>query len=324
MVSFLDLSISKSVDGNISTDLFSKPTDANNYLHYTSAHTKLCQDGIPFGQFLRIKRICSDENIFLQRCVEKALHMKRCGYPVDLLCKAFELAAKIERSNLLSRATRTSDKKDDTVVGVTTYHPTCKVFAKSLRKNWQILGRSATTDPLFELRLIIAYRRPDNLGDTLIWAKLPPVTTQQLSARRESVRQRCTTRRCNYCFALDQTGKITSKTTSRDYVCMKNVTCKSSNLIYCLVCRVCGQQYVGQTQQTLMKRVYAHMYSIRVKGDTSVSKHFNSERHHGATTSGFLFWNLSVATHRNPKHKPSVTPSNSSEYTDYALCILRA
>lgn len=75
-VSFLNILISKSPDGEIHTDLFSKTTDANNYLHYTSAHTMSCRDGIPYGQFLRIKRICSDETMFLQRCAEKALHMK--------------------------------------------------------------------------------------------------------------------------------------------------------------------------------------------------------------------------------------------------------
>lgn len=64
---------------------------------------------------------------------------------------------------------------------------------------------------------------------------------------------------------------------------MKNVTCKSSNLIYCLSCKQCGQQYVGQTQQTLMKRVYAHIYSINTKGETSVARHFNMHAHNGVS-----------------------------------------
>lgn len=59
-VSLLNILISKNQAGGLSTDLYSKPTDANNYLQYTAAHTRSCHGGIPFGQFLRIKRICSE------------------------------------------------------------------------------------------------------------------------------------------------------------------------------------------------------------------------------------------------------------------------
>lgn len=90
---------------------------------------------------------------------------------------------------------------------------------------------------------------------------------------------RCTTRCCTHCLRLNHSGRITSRTTGRSYVAMKNVTCKSSNLIYRLSCRKCGGQYVGQTQQTLMKWVYAHIYSINTKGAPDVARHFNSTSH---------------------------------------------
>lgn len=281
-VSFLDILISKGPTGKLRTDLFSKATDANNYLHYTSAHTKPCRDGIPFGQFLRIKRICSDNNDFLNRCIEKALHMKRRGYPVELLHSAFASACGINRRDLLVKRKRVTDNTPDNLVGVTTFHPSCRAFADTIKENWPILGRSTTTEGLSASRLIIAYRRPENLGDILIRAKLPPLDRMPKRPKHTHKSTRCTTR-CAYCLKLDRSGKIVSKTTGRSYISMKNVTCKSSNLIYCLSSRICSQQYVGQTQQTLMKRVYAHLYAIRTKGDTSVSKHFNSPGHGGST-----------------------------------------
>lgn len=159
-VSFLDILISKGTAGRLRTDLYSKAMDANNYLHYSSAHTRSCREGIPFGQFLRIKRICSDNEDFLERCIEKALHMKRRGYPVELLRNAFASACKIERRDLLSKRNKTSDTTKDTLVGITTFHPSCSAFADTIRENWPILGRSTTTEGLSASRLIIAYRRP--------------------------------------------------------------------------------------------------------------------------------------------------------------------
>ena len=63
-LSFLDVMVLKRNNGFISTDLFRKPTDARNYLHYSSAHPKSCKNGIPYSQFLRIRRICSEYEFF--------------------------------------------------------------------------------------------------------------------------------------------------------------------------------------------------------------------------------------------------------------------
>lgn len=45
-VSFLDLLIVKEDGGGLKTTLYTKRTDANNYLHYTSAHSLSCKQGI--------------------------------------------------------------------------------------------------------------------------------------------------------------------------------------------------------------------------------------------------------------------------------------
>lgn len=119
---------------------------------------------------------------------------------------------------------------------------------------------------------MVAYRRPKNLGDTLIRAKLSsgPSDTGQKCAKTSSV-VRCKTRNCKYCNALDKSGNITSSTTKHTYTAMKNVTCKSTNLIYCITCN------------TFMKRIYAHFYSIGKNGDTSVARHFSRSDHNGAS-----------------------------------------
>ena len=66
------------------------------------------------------------------------------------------------------------------------------------------------------------------------------------------------------------------------YAAKHNVTCESSNLIYCITCTQCGIQYVGQTKNRLMDRFQAHFYSISAKKtNTEIGKHFNSVNHQG-------------------------------------------
>jgi hypothetical protein len=57
-VNFLDTTVKK-VGNKLQTDLYQKPTDSHSYLLYNSAHPQRCKDSIPYGQFLRIRRICS-------------------------------------------------------------------------------------------------------------------------------------------------------------------------------------------------------------------------------------------------------------------------
>jgi hypothetical protein len=58
-VSFLDTLVQLD-NGTLKTDLYCKPTDSHSYLRYESAHPQRCKDSIPFSQFLRVRRICSD------------------------------------------------------------------------------------------------------------------------------------------------------------------------------------------------------------------------------------------------------------------------
>ena len=80
-VNFLDTSVVVEADGQITTDLFVKPTDSNNYLLYTSAHPKHCKRGIPYGQFLRLRRICSNVSLFTHHCINKDANTSKSSSP---------------------------------------------------------------------------------------------------------------------------------------------------------------------------------------------------------------------------------------------------
>ena len=86
----------------IKTSLFVKPTDSASYLHYRSAHPRHCIKGIPYGQFLRIRRICSDDADFFESCVTKGRHFVRRGYPPHFVANAFYKVSQQTRESLLS------------------------------------------------------------------------------------------------------------------------------------------------------------------------------------------------------------------------------
>ena len=69
-VQFLDVSVSVDNSGNITTDLYVKPTDTQQYLMATSCHPNHIKRSIPYSQALRILRICSSKESAKIRCTE--------------------------------------------------------------------------------------------------------------------------------------------------------------------------------------------------------------------------------------------------------------
>ena len=95
-IPFLDITLSIS-GSTISTSVHYKDTDTHNYLHYTSSHPKHCKNGIPYSQFLRLRRLCSKDDDFLQKCQEMSTFFESRGYSSDLLQNARERVSSVTR-----------------------------------------------------------------------------------------------------------------------------------------------------------------------------------------------------------------------------------
>ncbi len=67
-VAFLDTRVLLE-SGKLSSTLYCKPTDKNSILHASSAHPSYLKKGLPYTQFLRLKRICSVESDYEQKAV---------------------------------------------------------------------------------------------------------------------------------------------------------------------------------------------------------------------------------------------------------------
>ena len=59
-INFLDTTVYKNKHNSLYSKLFAKPTDRPAYLHRNSSHPNSLIKNIPYGQALRVKRICSE------------------------------------------------------------------------------------------------------------------------------------------------------------------------------------------------------------------------------------------------------------------------
>ena len=77
----------------------------------------------------------------------------------------------------------------------------------------------------------------------------------------------CGDKRCKCCRHMQHSSSYTSKVTGKQYTIFCTVNCKSANVIYILVCSVCGLQYVGESKQPFHKRLNGHRSDLTKKNN---------------------------------------------------------
>jgi len=115
-------------------------------------------------------------------------------------------------------------------------------------------------------------------------------------AKPNLLKNKCIARKaCRICPILNTIGTITCHVTKKVFSIKKNITCRSSNLIYCISCKTCGKQYVGQTKNTILVRFQGHFSKIqkclklrredpvllRQQEKDAVGNHFSADDHNG-------------------------------------------
>ncbi|XP_014670741.1 PREDICTED: uncharacterized protein LOC106811578 [Priapulus caudatus] len=182
---FLDVRVT--IDkGSLHTDVYCKPTDCHPYLRTDSAHPKALIDNIPYGQFFRLKRICSNKVRFDTCCQEfKHLFLKR-GYKADLLDKSIQKASQCSRESLLKpkpKAVNTNLR----ISFIMEYNPSNPQIKQIIQKHWHVLSALPALNhildhpPIFALsrgevsEVLRAKRQPNMplLCISLIWAAKP-------------------------------------------------------------------------------------------------------------------------------------------------------
>ena len=80
----LDIKVSLR-NGKAFSDVYVKPTDRHQYLHYFSAYPYHTKKSVVFSQTLRISRLCSSEKDFENHKEEMKSWFRKREYPEDLI-----------------------------------------------------------------------------------------------------------------------------------------------------------------------------------------------------------------------------------------------
>ena len=264
--------------GFIITDIYAKPTDSHLYLPFSSSHPAHCKRAIPYGVALRVRRNCSTDEFFNQRCDEYKGYLKFQGYHADLVDKQFDRAINIERSELLKKKVKPDKKVFPLVLD---YNPILPDIQRVIQRHVHLLRSSPELLEIFPSKSIFpAYRRTKNLKDILAPSKFGGDGEINQAGREMEGCLKCSSR-CDLCKNfLTQDSKFKSFSTGRTYKINQNLSCSSKNVVYLASCIKCKLQYVGSTSTAFKVRFRNHKSAMLTNKKTcELAVHFNCIEH---------------------------------------------
>ncbi|XP_071984330.1 uncharacterized protein [Engystomops pustulosus] len=274
-VDFLDLRITTR-DGHIETTLYRKETATNNLLHYSSFHPQHLRDGIPIGQFLRLRRNCSSQEEFQRHCTDLTNRFRKRAYPRKVISRAYMRAKHTKREDTFTPSTRKSDGKPCLT---TPYHNQWSDIYKLLQKNWGILRSDPRLHPHITAKPRMIAKRARNLRDSLVQSHFQ--RPSQALGRGIQLTGSYPCGDCTVCPMILRGDSFQNPTNQEKITLRSYINCRSRGVIYGLICS-CPKIYVGQTTQELRKRVQKHVSTINNAAQdlangrqlSTVAKHF--------------------------------------------------
>ena len=137
-INYLDVQVINN-NGKIETDLYTKPTDKHQYLFHTSCHPGGCKRSIPYAQSMRLRRICSTQNIFEKRVIDLCQFLVARGYEESFVQDQIQKAREKGRNEILIPR---EGAKNDRIPFIVTYNPTLPNIGALLREIHPVLHSS--------------------------------------------------------------------------------------------------------------------------------------------------------------------------------------
>ena len=131
----------------------------------------------------------------------------------------------------------------------------------------------------FPKPFMVAYKRPKNIRDILVRAKLD----DRKSSRMKNGFTTCTRpkRSCYSCIQCDPATSHKFHRSGESWKITAPLDCESTNVIYKLACRKCREfVYIGETKRKFCQRLADHRGYIKRKVlNHPVENHFNQPGH---------------------------------------------
>ena len=158
---------------------------------------------------------------------------------------------------------------------VMTYHPHNLPIKRIIMDKWQILQDDEDTRETFPVPPSVAFRRPQNIRDSVVRSRLRPPFHPPLAARRTHP---CGKPNCKSCPWIDK--NLTIQGPGGRFTVRRSFSCQMSGLVYAVRCLKCAQcVYVGETGRTFESRTEDHERGVRLAYATAIGCHFNDGEH---------------------------------------------
>ena len=141
-VQFMDLEIFLK-DGRLSTNIFTKPTNKQLYLDFSSNHPEHCKVAIPYSQALRVVQKCSKPEDRVREIEKLKGKFKERNYPDKVIDEKFEKASKKDRRALIFQNRRNKNSGDKKVRFMFTHNEANPPIHTWVRLCKPLLERSA-------------------------------------------------------------------------------------------------------------------------------------------------------------------------------------
>ena len=180
-------------------------------------------------------------------------------YPENLILACIQKAKAIPKESLRSQPDK-SKSTNNNIAFITTYNPSHPDTFKYITSLKEGLGGSTKMRRIVDdQKWIKAHRQPPNLKNILCHSAFRQQKDQETSPKV----RKCKNPRCGMCPHIEETSQISLNSNETEKFKIKEVMdCDSRNLIYCIVCRGCGEKYIGQTGDVIRNRVRVHKQQI--------------------------------------------------------------
>ena len=250
-INLLDIQYCFDADGKLQTDLYKKETDSTSYLNFSSSHPKHTFSGNVYSQSLRLRRIINSDERLEARLRELAVSFKEAGYPEKMVT---EITNKVKNSRRNIEIQSKQPVEDDgKIIVVSTYEADKNIVhsVKCSEENFKHTQSFGTQHgPLFKM--------VKKVGPN-IRSQVNSLKKQALGIKRGTAKK-CNGRGCKTCNMLIQTPFTMI---GKRKVMLLNGSCKSFNICYLGVCKLCRKPYTGRTVEFLQKRVNKHRHLFK-------------------------------------------------------------
>uniref|UniRef100_A0A8C5PUJ4 Reverse transcriptase domain-containing protein n=1 Tax=Leptobrachium leishanense TaxID=445787 RepID=A0A8C5PUJ4_9ANUR len=284
-VIFLDLKIFVEND-TIKTKTHFKDVDCNSFIERRSCHLPQWLNAVPKGQFLRMKRNCTNISDFDIQSTKLRSDCAEKGYNIQTLEDTRAEVRQMERLDLLKKKKKNPILNPmESIPFIFSYNPLNKDIRRSIKKHWPILQKDPILGGILPAIQRIICRGVKNLKMELTHKVRNKKTINHFGLQAgfhqcgNCLNCRNTKSKKQITSVIERNGKPTK---------LKGImTCFSKNVIYVLTCP-CGLKYVGRTTRPLNIRIQEHIRNIKKGFDKhSVSLQFKLK--HGQNPEGLQF-----------------------------------